>query len=303
MVDGNPQNGGGLHEGLGPVTHRFDSQRLRLSYVDWGNPDKPLLLLVHGGKDHARNWDWVAERLRHDWHVVCPDLRGHGDSDWSPDGAYTMEYMACDLANLVSHLGAEHVNIVSHSYGGAISLRYTGLFPEKVRRLAVIEGLAAMEDFRVIHDQPPLSLVDQWRGWIEKRQAMAAQTPRTFATIEEGVERMKKGNSKLSDEQARHLAIWAMRRFESGQYGWKFDPYIQAQQPMDPSDPERRAIWGAITCPVLLFHGKESWAHNPAEDGRAAMFRDARVISMEGAGHWVHHDRLDDFVAAVREFL
>jgi len=50
----------------GPITNSFISQRLRLNYVDWGNPDAPPLLLVHGGRDHARSCDWVAEELRHD---------------------------------------------------------------------------------------------------------------------------------------------------------------------------------------------------------------------------------------------
>lgn len=286
-----------------PVTCRFDSQRLRLNYVDWGNPDKPLLLLIHGGEDHARSWDWVAERLRGDWHVVCPDLRGHGDSEWSPDGAYTMEYMACDLANLVAHLGAKHVTIVGHSYGGAISLRYAGFFPERVRRLAIIEGLAVMDDFRSAHAPPKTDPIGQWRGWIDKRQSLLAKPPRRYASIDEGTKRMRAGNKRLSEEQARHLAYWGMRVYESGEYGWKFDHYFRSHQPTDPSDPERRAIWGAITAPVLLFHGKESWARNPAEDGRAAFFQDAHVISMERAGHWVHHDRLDDFVEALRDFL
>ena len=67
----------------GPTSRIYFSQRLRLHYVDWGNPDAPPLLLVHGGRDHCRNWDWVAQALRHDWHVIAPDLRGHGDSQWS----------------------------------------------------------------------------------------------------------------------------------------------------------------------------------------------------------------------------
>jgi pimeloyl-ACP methyl ester carboxylesterase len=292
-----------MPNGLGPVAHRFESQRLTLNYLDWGNPDKPLLLLIHGGEDHARSWDWVAEQLRDDWHIVCPDLRGHGDSGWSPDGAYTMEYMACDLANLIAHLGAKEVSIVAHSYGGAISLRYSGLFPETVRRLAVIEGLAAMENFRSTHDQPPTNWVERWREWIEKRRALSSHKIRRYATIEAAVARMQARNRFLSADQAHHLAYWGLKRFEAGDYGWKFDVYIRAQQPMDPSDPERRAIWGQINCPVLLFHGKESWARNPAEDGRTAFFQNARVISMERAGHWVHHDRLDDFVAALRDFL
>ena len=66
---------------------------------------------------------------------------------------------------------------------------------------------------------------------------------------------------------------------------------------------ELEELWSRITCPTLLMHGAESWASNPAEDGRAAHFPDARMISFEGAGHWVHHDRLDAFMGAVEPFL
>ena len=67
----------------GPTSHFYVSQRLRLHYVDWGNETAPPLLLVHGGRDHCRNWDWVAQRLRDRYHVIAPDLRGHGDSAWA----------------------------------------------------------------------------------------------------------------------------------------------------------------------------------------------------------------------------
>ncbi len=73
-----------------PTSHSYISQRLKLHYVDWGNPQAPPLLLLHGGQDHCRSWDWVADRLRADWHVMATDLRGHGDSAWSPDGDYSM---------------------------------------------------------------------------------------------------------------------------------------------------------------------------------------------------------------------
>ena len=64
----------------GPTSHSYFSQRLRLHYVDWGNADAPPLLLVHGGRDHCRNWDWLAEALREEWHIIAPDLRGHAHS-------------------------------------------------------------------------------------------------------------------------------------------------------------------------------------------------------------------------------
>src|SRR2546430_16857362 len=81
----------------GPTSRIFFSQRLRLHYVDWGNAEAPPLLLVHGGRDHCRNWDWLAERLGRDRHIIAPDLRGHGDSQWSEDGTYMMAGNGYDI--------------------------------------------------------------------------------------------------------------------------------------------------------------------------------------------------------------
>ena len=133
---------------LGPTSNRFISQRLRLNYVDWGNYGAPPLILQHGGRDHCRSWDWVAEQLRHDWHVICPDLRGHGDSEWSPEGHYGMDAFVYDFAQLVHTLGYEKVTIIAHSLGGNIATRYTGLYPEKVEKLVNIEGLGPPPQIR-----------------------------------------------------------------------------------------------------------------------------------------------------------
>ena len=59
-----------IPDSSGPTSRIYFSQRLRLHYVDWGNPGAPPLLLVHGGRDHCRNWDWLAAALRDDWHIV-----------------------------------------------------------------------------------------------------------------------------------------------------------------------------------------------------------------------------------------
>ena len=130
----------------GPTSQTFISQRLRLNYLDWGkrNPtgeEKPPLVLVHGGRDHARSWDWVAEQLSSDWHVTAFDHRGHGDSDWVSDGNYVVTDMIYDLAQFVHQLGRGPVTIVSHSMGGAVSLRFAGTFPDLVRKVVAIEGL------------------------------------------------------------------------------------------------------------------------------------------------------------------
>jgi pimeloyl-ACP methyl ester carboxylesterase len=83
---------------VGPTSHYFYSQRLKLHYVDWGNPEKPLMVLVHGGRDHARNWDQspciCGPRI-----ISSRRLRGHGDSEWALGSEYSMISMCSDRPN------------------------------------------------------------------------------------------------------------------------------------------------------------------------------------------------------------
>jgi len=285
----------------GPTSHSFISQRLRLHYVDWGNPDAPPLILQHGGRDHCRSWDWVAQRLRQDWHVIAPDLRGHGDSAWSPDGDYRMTSCVYDFAQLVQTLGYPKVTIIGHSMGGMITSRYAGIFPEKVDRLVNIEGL----DFgpKEVDQLAGHGHAERVRRWVANRREAAGRQPRRYATLEQAFERMKEANTYLSDDQARHLTIHGTSRNEDGTWSWKYDNYLFSPPPQELPPEEIFDVWRAITCPVLLQWGANSWASSPAEDGRMAHFADARLITYENAGHWLHHDRLDDFLADVTAFL
>jgi len=286
---------------IGPTSRFFVSQRLRLHYVDWGNASKPLLLLIHGGRDHARSWDWVARELRHDWHVVAPDLRGHGDSAWAVGSTYALSDFVLDLAQLVEALEEAPVAIVAHSLGGSISLQYAGAFPEKVSRLVAIEGLGPPpEILERMRDVPGWK---RMRDWVGQMQSLAGRKMRHYASIEAAAKRMLEENSFLSEEQALHLTVHGVMRNEDGTYSWKFDNYTRGFAPTRFTEEEVLELRGRITCPVLLVRGTESWASDPDKDGRASAFSDARVVNIEGAGHWVHHDRFDEFVRVVGAFL
>lgn len=284
-----------------PISRSFISQRLRLNYTDWGNTDKPPLLLVHGGRDHSRTWDWVAERLRYDWHVMAPDLRGHGDSQWSPDGAYNAAGYIYDLAQLIHQQALAPVTIVGHSLGGNISLRYTGIYPEAVRKLVVIEGLGPSP--KALAEQAKVSVAERMDKWIQEQRDLAARQPRRYASIAEAHQRMQAQNPRLTPAQTLHLTEHGLRQNEDGSYSWKFDDYVRAFWPYDIPLADDHALWARITCPTLLVYGKDSWASNPAQDGRAQHFKNARVELVEGAGHWVQHDRLDHFCALLQDFL
>ncbi|WP_310497271.1 alpha/beta hydrolase [Sandarakinorhabdus sp.] len=285
----------------GPTSHSFTSQRLRLHYADWGNAGAPPLLLLHGGRDHCRSWDWTAQQLRRDWHVIAPDWRGHGDSAWSPDGEYGSMAYVYDLAQLVHQQGLAPVTIVAHSMGGSIALRYAGLYPDNVRKLVAIEGLGpspAMLAKRQAED-----FAARQRGWIEAKRAAAARLPRRYANIDEALARMKSENSFLSDEQARHLTIHGVNHNEDGTCSWKFDNYLHLPWISDTPQDQMEALWQRITCPTLLLYGEKSWASNPQADGRAVHFANAEVVTFPDAGHWLHHDRFDLFMATIVRFL
>jgi pimeloyl-ACP methyl ester carboxylesterase len=285
----------------GPSSNSFMSQRLRLHYVDWGNPEAPPLILQHGGRDHCRSWDWVAPEFARDWHVIAPDLRGHGDSAWSPDGNYAMDAFVYDFAQLVHTLGHDQVTIVAHSLGGNIATRFTGLYPEKVRRLVNIEGLGPSPELRAEVEARGMAV--RLREWIGTKRSAAGRLPKRYPTLEAAFARMKDENSFLSDERARHLTIHGANRNEDGTWSWKFDNYLNVWPVSDMTYASQLELWEAITCPMLLLYGSDSFATNPERDGRASHFRTAQVIEYAKAGHWLHHDQFDRFVADVKAFI
>jgi pimeloyl-ACP methyl ester carboxylesterase len=286
----------------GPTSHSYFSQRLRLHYVDWGNSGKPPLLLIHGGRDHCRNWDWTAAALQSDWHVIAPDLRGHGDSQWSPDGSYTMAGYIYDVAQLIHQQRLAPVTIIGHSLGGNIALRYAGIYPDTVAKLVAIEGLGPPPR-QGLAERGSKNIAERMDDWIREQRGLAGRTPRRYPSIEEAFRRMQEENPHLSAEQARHLTVQGVNQNEDGTYSWKFDNYVRARPPYDMTARDIRLLWSRINCPTLLLYGKESWSGNPAEDGRVEAFRHPRVVGIDGAGHWLHHDCLDIFVGTVREFL
>ena len=290
-----------MDQPIGPTSQSYVSQRLRLHYADWGYPTAPPLILLHGGRDHCRNWDWVAQDLRRDFHIVAPDLRGHGDSAYSPSGDYSMSAFVYDLAQLIHQQHLAPVRIVAHSLGGNIALRYAGAFPETVAKLVAIEGMGPSP--AMIAERARRTPAERLRNWVANTRALAGRAPRRYASIDEALARMQGENSHLTPEQARYLTVHGVSQNEDGTYSWKFDNYLNIWTIFDMPQEELHKLWANISCPTLLLYGADSWASNPEKDGRAAHFKDVRVVEFENAGHWVHHDRLEGFLAEVRAFL
>ena len=282
-----------------PTSKTYISQGLKLHYLDWGNVDAPLLVFVHGMQDHARSWDHVARAMSEHWHVVALDLRGHGDSEWSPDGAYHNPFLLLDFTELLNVLGAEQISIVAHSLGGNPTARFAALYPQRVRKLVLVDAMGPSAN--VYEHWKSEGVVARTRAWVEKRQQLATRTPRRFATLAEATERMAKANKHLSAEQAQHLTYHGVREYADG-YGWKYDAATGSFTPEDFAI-DLAEYWREITAPTLLCWGPESWTTNPAIDGRAIHFRDHRTLTFNKSGHWIHHDEPELFIAALHAFL
>jgi pimeloyl-ACP methyl ester carboxylesterase len=281
-----------------PISHFFYSDRLKLQFWDYGQDGKPALVLVHGGRDHARNWDWVARSLREHYHVYALDLRGHGNSAWAPGAMYSLIEHVLDLSALLDIINEFPIRLIGHSLGGMIVLHYAGVYPERVRKAVSIEGLGVPEDSEI---HGPAS--EQMRDWIESVRKVEKRQPKTYPNLAAAVARMKEANPHLSDEVARHLTLHGTNWDADGSLVWKFDNYARVFAPYGHRIEDCVELYGRINCPLLFFWGLESIFPVPLADRRLKALPHARVIKVPNAGHWLHHDQLDSFLRDATAFL
>jgi len=252
-------------------------------------------VLVHGGRDHSRNWDRVAHAFESDFHVIAPDLRGHGDSGWAIGSEYPLSPNILDLARLIESIGAP-ATVVGHSFGGQISMMTAGTFPELFTRLAVIEGTRSR-----IQDAPGGPSPASMRTFGEKARKFETDRAFVYPDVESAAKRMMEVNARLPDAVALQLATHGTRPVEGG-FIWKFDPWVRGRTPTEITPDQARTFWANIECPVLLVVGEESGGRVGQQDD-ARYFRNARAVVVPKAGHWVHHEQLDATLDVLRDFL
>jgi pimeloyl-ACP methyl ester carboxylesterase len=118
-----------------PQDNYLDADGLRLHYLDWGHDPAPPMLLLHGFSGHAHTWDSFARAMCGEFHVLALDQRGHGDSAWANDGAYTVDDHASDIAAFHDHLMLDPVVLIGLSMGGRNALMFAAIHPGKAEKL------------------------------------------------------------------------------------------------------------------------------------------------------------------------
>ena len=272
----------------------------RLHVVTRGDPTAPTIVLVHGMRDHARSWDWTGTALADHFHVIAPDLRGHGDSDRAGSCGYGMAAFVLDLACIVEELNLAQFALVGHSLGGAIALRFAGAFPEKVSALCAIEAI----ELPIVraHRVKPQVFPRRLRRWIDDERARSIRLPKSYETIADAERRMAQAHPNFDGDTVKHLVAHGLTATPGGRWQWKHDNAARLRAPEDAEGRDLDEILAAIACPTLLAYGDASWIALPPQK-RLDLIRNHHLVLFPGVSHWLHHEARSDFLKTLTTFL
>lgn len=254
-----------------------------------GDPTAPAVILMHGGGQTRHSWGGAMQRLlRQGYHVINLDARGHGDSDWSPNGDYSLAVMAGDLHAVVATLPKSPA-IVGASLGGATALYAASLLPSLASVLVMVD---------VVPRAAPLG--------VEKIRNFMGAKPDGFTTLEEAADAVAAYYPTRPRPNNISGLMKNLRLGADGRLHWHWDPNFVKSPRANPDDYAHLLLTAArqITVPTLLVRGMQS---DIVSEVGIAEFREAlpalEVLDVTGAGHMVAGDKNDVFNEGVIEFL
>ena len=287
---------------MSPPRHTVvDSQALLIHCLEWGDSECEPLILMHGYLDLAESWRAfvaaLATRKPNLW-IIAPDCRGHGDSDWiGAGGYYHFPDYVFDLDCVVRAHGIERFTLIGHSMGGTISLLYAGTFPERVKKLALIEGIGPVG---MTFSDAPLRM----GKWISELHERGRRHFREYTSLAAGASQLRQTNPRLSDNTALEIARAAMKQNDRGKWIWKFDPLHRTTAPQPFYTVQALEFLRRIQCPVLLIDGAESrQTRRTDKQERYDAIANHRRITISGAGHMVHQDNPEQLADVVGDFI
>ncbi len=240
---------------------------------------KPLIIL-HGLFGFSDNWQSQAKVLANYFQVITVDLRNHGHSPWSDDFSYAL--MAQDVANLMDQLNINHAVMVGHSMGGKVALHFAQEYPEKLTKLVVVDmGVKSYPP----HHQHILDALHQLPLDQLKTRNEAAALLR----------------SQLQNEGVVQFILKNLYWKEKGLLAWRMNLSV-----LEASMSEILAAIPPkeIVIPTLFIRGAlsnyildEDWS-----EIEEIVF-DAELVTINGAGHWVHAEKIDEFLEALLHYL
>ena len=271
-----------------PYTDRHvEVAGLKLHLQDYGTAGKPPMLCVHGSAAHAHWFDFVASGFTGDYHVMAPDLRGHGDSEWdrSPEPEYNYDRYAADIHALTEKLDLRDFILVGHSMGGLVSIVYTATYPGRARAFVMVDSTVNMPADRVAT-----------MNAVGSREGSSYDTQEAFVANY----KVRPSGSSATPEIVRHLALHSGRQFDDGRWRNKVDRNVYARRVGKNLMP----YWADIKIPALLMKGDRSGRVSPEViAGVQAQAPQVEVAEVSGCDHHVTLDNPHGFVAVLSKYL
>jgi pimeloyl-ACP methyl ester carboxylesterase len=256
---------------------------LRVHYLDWGNPTRPAMVLLHGIARHAHTFDHIAVDFARDYHVIAPDMRGHGDTSWSPEGAYLVEDYVKDLEGLLQQLGIRRVTLLGNSTGGRVVQVFAGLHPEAVERLIV-------ED---VGPERPQNIADAFARRVQ-------QEANGWASEDELVKQLVMQNRRTPESILRTYAHFGVKPRPDGRLVWKRDPNLVKGF----VSTELWSYVSKITSPTLYVIGGGSRIVPPEAQQRLKQtLPNCEIVTMPALGHYPNEEDTTGFLSIANRFL
>ncbi len=272
-----------------PMLYWTGADGLRIAGDTWGDPAGPLVLLQHGGGQTRHAWKGTGQSLAAaGYHAVAFDARGHGDSDWDPDGNYSQDAMVEDLIGVIAGLGNKRPILVGASMGGGTSLVAVG--EDRVDATAL-----------VLVDIAPRIEIDG----AAKISAFMNQRPEGFESLEQVADAIASYQPHRSRPKDLAGLGKNVRLGADGLYHWHWDPKFRlGVRNLDQRQKRLETCARSLTLPTLLVRGGLS--DILTEEGAQEfleMCPHAEYVNVAGAAHMVAGDRNDVFADAVKDFL
>jgi pimeloyl-ACP methyl ester carboxylesterase len=281
-------------------TEKINVRGLRYNVRHWGLEDAPSVFFLHGWMDCSPTFQFVVDALKHEWHVIAPDWRGYGESEWLNQPYWFPDYYA-DLDCLLSHYSPDKpVRIVGHSMGANIAGSYSGVRPQRVSQLAMLDFLGLKP---AIDDDSP-NLLGKWLDSVAH-----GVTANFHPNCEALAVRLMEANPRLTESRAAFLSWNVSRMNGDATVTMACDPWHRVPSPLVYHIEDTLACWQRIETPVLLLiaeHGfvVRRFANNPQElDRRLSSLPNLCKVPIPDSGHNVQHDQPERVAAAIEDFL
>ena len=255
---------------------------LDLNLRSSGNADRPAIVLLHGLFGSASNWGTVARHLGHDYQVLVPDLRNHGQSPHHPDCSYPA--MTEDVLGLLDARGIDAAILVGHSMGGKVAMQLALNHPQRVRGLAVVD----MAPVRYTHDFQ--DVVDAFRA-VDLQQV--------------------RNRADADAQMAAHVALAGVRAFllqnlvkKPDGWAWRvnLDALAAAQDEITGfPEPPAGAAYRQTT--AFIYGELSDYLKPDHETGIQRLFPGATLCKVAAAGHWVYAEQPQGFMDCLQRFL